>query len=143
MNSLLLVNNSMSNELTKIEDEERAQWAQATRAVLPPPPEPNTDIVEARSDFDIARENLLNLVDEAKSAVNRVSEMATVSQTWQYYNVLNGAIKTAVEANEKLIQIHKTRREIGEPAQSPRTVKNQLIVTSADMLTMLQKDDDK
>lgn len=132
----------MANEIIPMEDEEREGWAQATRSVLPPPPEPTPEVLEARADFELARENMLDLVADAKSAVRSVSEMATVSQTWQYYNVLNGAIKTAVEANEKLIQLHKTRKEIGEPAQAPKTVKNQLIVTSADMLQMLQKDDE-
>jgi hypothetical protein len=100
----------------------------------------NAQMTEARADFNTVRENLLNLIEDAKEGVKNVGSMAQASQAWQYYNVLNAMIKTAVDANYRLLEAHKTRKDIGEPP-GPKVVKNQLIMTSTAMLELIKKED--
>lgn len=136
----------MGNDIIVQDDKDLEGWHQATRSILPETQPPGAltedEINQARSDFNTARENLLDLIKDATSAVQSVGELAQCSQSWQYYNVLQQTIKTAVETNEKLVQLHETRKKIGAP-QGPKMVKQQLVVTSAALLEMLQDGEKK
>jgi hypothetical protein len=111
---------------------------------VPTPEQQATDdIAAARDDFDTVRNNLLELIDVGKDAIGNVADLADQSQAFKYYEVLNGLLKTAIEGNRELLNIHKTKKDIGGVA-APKVVKNQLIVTSAEMLALINgKEEEK
>jgi hypothetical protein len=96
----------------------------------------NTEISEARSDFQIARENILVAIQTSSNAMATLAVVADQALSSKYYDSLSTMIKTAVDANRTLVELHKTRRELGE-GNGPKVVKNQLIMTSAAMLDLI------
>jgi hypothetical protein len=96
----------------------------------------NTEISEARSDFQIARDNILVAIQTSSNAMATLAQVADQVLSSKYYDSLSTMIKTAVDANRTLVELHKTRRELGE-GNGPKVVKNQLIMTSAAMLDLI------
>jgi hypothetical protein len=87
----------------------------------------NTDIIEATAsevlpvvqdtgdkdeDFTKARENIASLIEKGESAVDGILQLAKESEHPRAYEVASTLIKTMVEANKELLDIHKQKKDL-------------------------------
>lgn len=87
----------------------------------------NTDIVEAtgevlpavtqsdgdkEEDFTKARENIAKLIEKGESAVDGILQLAKESEHPRAYEVASTLIKTMVEANKELLDVHKQKKDL-------------------------------
>ncbi|HYT44141.1 MAG TPA: hypothetical protein VEP90_17510 [Methylomirabilota bacterium] len=102
-------------------------------------PKVKKDLPEADDDFNHARENLLELIKACQSTIDRLMLLSEQSDLARYYEVLNATMKTMVEANRELLALQKQIRSIKEsPAEGPKKVVNNLVMTTADLLNMIK-----
>jgi hypothetical protein len=87
-------------------------------------------------DFNVARSNIDELIKTCMKTVSELGKLADQSQSARFYEALNGTLKTAIEANKALLEIHHEVRRtniLREPiatSTSPQNVTNQLFVGS-------------
>lgn len=94
------------------------------------------------NDFDFARSNMLELIGKGQEALEDMIDLARQSQDPKAYNVLNNLLKNTAEINRELVDLHKTKKEpLSQDSEGPSTVNNNLYVTTADLLKMINKED--
>ena len=95
--------------------------------------------LEVQDDLKITRTNIREIIDKTTDAVDKVVDLADTSQSARYYEVLNGLLKTSLEANRELLDLHRKKKEIVQSTGGPpsKTVNN-LIMTSNDMLKLIK-----
>lgn len=96
-------------------------------------------LVEAHSDtaakdFEFARSNLYQLIDEGKDAIFKLAQIANSSQHPRSYEVYSKLMETIIQANKELLELQSRIREISA-IDSPinekaQTVNNNLFVGS-------------
>jgi dTDP-D-glucose 4,6-dehydratase len=104
----------------------------------------NTEIVEAQEvlppsvidnnndkdeDFTKARENIAKLIEKGESAVDGILQLAKESEHPRAYEVASTLIKTMVEANKELLDVHKQKKDLEkEEYQGPtKAVQNNTV----------------
>lgn len=90
-------------------------------------------------DFNLARSNLLDILDKGNEALNDLGMMARQSQAPRAYEVLTALIKTMVDSNKDLLELQKSKKEL-EAKQTNEflpKVTNQLYITTADLQKLL------
>lgn len=81
---------------------------------------------DSDTDHDLARDNLLALLQSGSKSYQTLTELAEKSQNARVYEVLSTLLKTLVESNEALIRLKEKRIQMRAPAQRAGTeVKNQ------------------
>ncbi len=106
---------------------------------LPTTIEHKSEIVanDVRDDLNTARENIKTVITQTAEAVIAAADLAGVSQSDKYYIALNQLLKTSLEANRDLVDLHRRKKDIiGK--EGPKTQVNQLIMTSSDMLKVIK-----
>ena len=137
--------NNMANDsigeilnLNPIEKEEKAV------AVVYEPMTENQQQIE--TDANYVRQNLYDLIEKGHSAIDEMMAIADQSQHPRSYEVLAAMIKTMVETNKDLLDVHEkkkklTKDDIDKVARD--TINNNLFVGStSDLLKILNKDDE-
>jgi signal recognition particle subunit SEC65 len=69
----------------------------------------------ARADFEFARSNLYDIIENGKNALELLSQIASQSQHPRAFEVLSGLIKTIADANKDLMLLQKNIKELKEP----------------------------
>jgi hypothetical protein len=102
---------------------------------------PQTTVEE---DYDYARANLKDIIDQGKDALETLIDIADQSQHPRAYEVVANIINTLASANKDLLDIAKKKKELSAPEKSdgPSTVNNNLILTTADLQKMLLNNKD-
>jgi len=99
-----------------------------------------SDADDIKKDYDYARGNLYSLVEKGQEAINGMLELAQESEMPRAYEVLGQLIKTTTETTEKLMALHKIKKDIEEDIpKGPTTVNNALFVGSTTELAKLLK----
>ena len=99
-----------------------------------------SDVDDIKKDYDYARGNLYSLVEKGQEAINGMLELAQESEMPRAYEVLGQLIKTTTETTEKLMALHKIKKDIEEDTpKGPTTVNNALFVGSTTELAKLLK----
>jgi hypothetical protein len=121
-----------------------------TYNVLPPErteviePAGNTDIQKAENDYEFARRNLYDIIEQGQTALEDMIDFAKQAQHPRAYEVVGTLINNLVDANQKLLNLSKQVKEIKKAeagVQEPGTVNNNLFVGStAEMLKLLKGD---
>ena len=96
-----------------------------------------------KKDYETARENFHELIEKGKEAVDDILSIARESEKGRDFEVAATLLKTVVEANEKMIDLHKKIRDIAnykQESESKTTIKNALFVGSTTELSKLVKD---
>lgn len=97
-------------------------------------------------DYNTARTNLRTLAEKADKIIDDLSDLAMDTENPKHFETLAALIKSATEANEKLLTIGKTRKEThklagraGDPQEDTKqiTVQNALFVGSTQELAKL------
>jgi hypothetical protein len=95
---------------------------------------------DIKKDYEYARGNLYSLVEKGQEAINGILELAQESEMPRAYEVAGQLIKNTSEIAEKLMALHKIRKDVEEEkTKGPTTVNNALFVGSTAELAKLLK----
>lgn len=99
----------------------------------------SNDDKEVDEDFQLARENLKELIEQGKDIFAEMVQVAKQSQHPRAYEVLGNLMKIAVDTNKDLLTLRKQKRELVKKTDgSPTTVNNNLVLSTADLLKMIK-----
>lgn len=104
----------------------------------------NDSAKEIDTDSKYVRQNLYDLIEKGHRSVDELLAVADQSQHPRAYEVLANMIKTLGDMNKDLLDMHEKKQKLlGQKADVPDTVNNNLYVGStSDLLKLLNKDDD-
>ena len=87
---------------------------------------------QAETDFDYARENLMDVIEKGQEALFDMMDVAKQSQHPRAYEVLSTLIGTLVGANKDLLDLQFKKKKLMEadPSANARQVTNNLFVGS-------------
>jgi predicted house-cleaning noncanonical NTP pyrophosphatase (MazG superfamily) len=77
-------------------------------------------------DYNYARENYYNLIERNQDAVEEMLEIAKQSEHARSFDVVGQLIKAGLDANEALMKLHKTKKELSIE-KGPSQVTNQAV----------------
>jgi gas vesicle protein len=102
---------------------------------------PSTDN-DIDDDYKYARENLKEIIDSAQQSIADLASIASTSESPRAYEVLSTMMKTIVDANKDLLDIHKSVKKLKEDnnTSAPKNVTNALFIGSTSDLMNLIKD---
>ena len=107
-------------------------------------PESTTRVIPQKNgkdddiDYNYARENYYNLIERNQDAVEEMLEIAKQSENARAFEVVGQLIKSGLDANEALMKLHKTKKELNVE-KGPTQVTNALFVGSTAELQKLLK----
>ena len=90
-------------------------------------------------DYNYARENYYNLIERNQDAVEEMLEIAKQSEHARSFEVVGQLIKAGLDANEALMKLHKTKKELNAENSGQTQVTNALFVGSTAELQKLLK----
>ena len=105
-----------------------------------------TDRTEADRDYTEVRDNLKRIIEKSEEALETLLEVATESQNPRAYEVVAQLIASSLEANNKLIHLHKQIKDIKkqEPSKTTTVTNNSIFVgNTADLQKMLRSANSK
>lgn len=96
---------------------------------------------DVKKDYDYTRGNLYSLIEKGQEAINGILELAQESEMPRAYEVAGQLIKNVADATDKLMDLQKKLKDIGEEKSSkgPTNVTNALFVGSTAELAKLLK----
>lgn len=109
--------------------------------VISPKDRSDVNLEDADKDYREVRENLKRIISQSEEATQGILEVAQESQNPRAYEVVAQLISATLEANNKLIHLHKQVKEIKrEEEGSPKTVTNNAIFVgnTADLQKMIR-----
>lgn len=97
---------------------------------------------DLQSDYEKSRETYHELIEKGKEAMDDLLSIAKDSEKARDFEVAATLLKNLVDANDKLMDIHKKVREITnyKSATEKTTIKNALFVGSTTELSKLVKE---
>ena len=102
---------------------------------------------DAEEDYNIARDNLKNLLNKSDEALDHMMQVASEAEHPRAFEVLATMFKTSADMTTQLIDLQKKRHELdklnNEPSGPNNVTQNNLFVGStAELQKMLAKKDD-
>jgi hypothetical protein len=98
----------------------------------------------AKQDFEIARANIHNMIENGSEAMVKLAQIADSSQHPRAFEVLAKLMDTMLNANEKLLALQTKIREISAAdapmSEKAKTINNNLFVGSTAELQKVLKD---
>jgi len=96
---------------------------------------------KVENDYEFARKNLYDIIEQGQAALNDMIDFAKQAQHPRAYEVVGTLINNLVEANQKLLNLSKQVKDINKDIkkEGPNTVNNNLFVGStSEMLKLLK-----
>jgi len=81
--------------------------------------EPESTPGNIDDDFDYARKQLKNVIDTGNQNMQELMQLAAMTQEPKIYEQITKMMKEIVTANEKLIQLYKTRKDATSKFPTP------------------------
>jgi hypothetical protein len=104
----------------------------------------STNVDDAKKDYEYTRGNLYSLIEKGQEAINGILELAQESEMPRAYEVAGQLIKSVSDATDKLMDLQKKFKDLGEDNQKgPTNVTNALFVGSTADLAKLIKQQSK
>jgi hypothetical protein len=106
----------------------------------------STGRTEADRDYTEVRDNLKRIIEKSEEAIENILEVAVESQNPRAYEVVAQLISSALEANNKLMHLHKQIKDIKkqEPGKTTTVTNNSIFVgNTADLQKMLRSANSK
>jgi len=100
---------------------------------------PKTDGKDDDIDYNYTRENYYNLIERNQDAVEEMLEIAKASENARSFEVVGQLIKAGLDANEALMKLHKTKKELTIEKGGDVNVNNAVFVGSTAELQKLLK----
>jgi hypothetical protein len=95
---------------------------------------------DLNTDYNVVRKNYEDIIDKGKSAIDDILEIAKHSEHPRAFEVAATLIKNVTEANEKLIGLQKTMREMTKKSSgSGTTIDKAIFVGSTAELSKFLK----
>ena len=126
------------------------------------PPQPTNEIVpvveakildstktyetkDADSDYTEVRRNLKCIIEKSQEAIEGIIELAQDSQQPRAYEVVAQLIQSSLEANNKLMDLHRRMKDIKkqEPGKTTNVTNNSIYVGSTAELQKMIRDQRK
>jgi len=87
---------------------------------------PNSDGKDDEADYNYTRENYYNLIERNQDAVEEMLEIAKQSEHPRAFEVVGQLIKSGLDANKELMNLHKTKKDL-TTEKTPNQVTNQAV----------------
>ena len=97
---------------------------------------------DADRDYDEVRKNLKCIIEKSQEAIEGISELAQDSQQARAYEVMAQLIQSSLEANNRLMDIHRRMKDLKkeEKAKTTSVTNNSIYVGStADLQKMIRE----
>lgn len=99
-----------------------------------------TDDTEVEEDFQLARQNIIDTINDSKEAIAEMINVAKLSQHPRSYEVLANMLKLQIDSNKDLLDLRKTKKELTkESNDAPTTINNNLVMSTADVLRLISE----
>jgi hypothetical protein len=102
------------SEFLEIEGEIIDEKEKTTPTEISVPRSVNTTAIGANRDFNVVRENLLDIIDKGNEAIDGILSVASEGESPRAYEVVSQLISTIAGANKDLIDMHKKMKDIRE-----------------------------
>ena len=100
---------------------------------------PDRKKMDQRKDYSEVRENLKDVIDNSKVAIDGILKVASESDSPRAYEVVSQLLKTATEANKELLDVHKQMKDLEKDETKKQVTNNAFFVGSTkelqDMIT--------
>jgi hypothetical protein len=131
------VDESLSNIFSPVEEKR-------SPVLINQAPETSKDY-QAEADVEYVRANLYDLMGNGSEAINQMMQLAKESQHPRTYEVLSNFIKNMGDVGDKLIQLHKSKKELTatEEKKAPAGINVEQAVfvgSTADLLKKIKSD---
>lgn len=73
------------------------------------------------TDYDLVRKNLKNLINQSEAAIEGILDVASESESPRAYEVVAQLIHSSLDANSKLLDIHKRMKDLKKEDDSKVT----------------------
>jgi len=96
---------------------------------------------EVNKDYEYTRGNLYSLIEKGQEAVDGILELAQESESPRAYEVAGQLIKSVSDATDKLIDLQKKMKDLGEDKSGPTHVTNNALFvgSTAELQKMLKQ----
>ena len=98
---------------------------------------PERKKMDQRKDYSEVRENLKDVIDNSKVAIDGILKVASESDSPRAYEVVSQLLKTATEANKDLLDIHKQMKTLEAEEGAKNVTNNAFFVGSTKELQEL------
>ena len=98
---------------------------------------PERKQMHQRQDYSEVRENLKELIDGGKVALDGILKVASESDSPRAFEVVSQLLKTSVEANKELLDVHKQMKELEAEDNAKNVTNNACFVGSTKELQEL------
>ena len=120
-------------------DDSIAQALNITPLANPAPVVQQFENNQVVDDFEFARSNLINAIEQGQTALADIVSVAGMSQHPRAYEVVATLLKTVADANKDLLELQKRKKDLTGIGPAPTTVNNNLFVGSTAELQQLIK----
>ena len=96
---------------------------------------------DLEKDYEYTRGELYSLIDQGQEAVRGALEVAQESGHPRAYEVAVAAMKHVADMTEKLQDLHKKMKDLGEEVKGPKNITNNamFVGSTTDLQKMLKK----
>lgn len=106
--------------------------------------EEQTAADDRQNDYKMVRNNLKDIIATSTAAIDGILNVASEGESPRAYEVVSQLIKTTLEANESLVDLHKKVKDIEHTEEKQRKVtNNNMFVGSTKELLSMIKDSNK
>jgi len=113
-------------------------------------------LLKYTDDFDKSRDNIMEVIRVGQEALTEYSVLTSQSGSFKDYEALSGLMKTLVDANKTLLELHQITKKLAEEKESkknsvdnPNAIKNYgntniiMVGSTKELLSVLKKTDDE
>ncbi len=95
---------------------------------------------DRQNDYKMVRNNLKDIIATSTAAIDGILNVASEGESPRAYEVVSQLIKTTLEANESLVDLHKKVKDIEhtEEKQQKVTNNNMFVGSTKELLSMIK-----
>lgn len=96
---------------------------------------------EDQTDFEFARQNIRNILEKGSVALDKMLEVADLSQHPRSYEVVSTLIKSLSDTNKDLLELaeKKNRIEKAKSQTESQTINNNLYISTTELLKLIKQ----
>ena len=121
----------------KVSDTDKAQIQRREPVQIDLSKFPERKKMDQRKDYGEVRENIKEVIDYSKEAIDGILKVASESDSPRAYKVVSQLLKTATEANKDLLDIHKQMKTLEAEEGAKNVTNNAFFVGSTKELQEL------
>ena len=101
---------------------------------------PDRQKMDQRKDYTEVRDNLKEVIDNSKIAIDGILKVASESDRPRAFEVVSQLLKTSTEANKELLDVHKHMKDLEKDESVKKVTNNAFFVGSTkELQDMIQK----